>query len=61
MPSCLGGFTSKSKKYHKDLLHKAQMLKCSQREVSLNPPLSFSHKSQDPHKEELGRAHKGLG
>jgi hypothetical protein len=59
-PSHLGSFTSKSNKYHKDCLTK---IKCSidHKEDSLNPPLRFSHKSQDPHKEELGRAHKGLG
>jgi hypothetical protein len=28
---------------------------------SLNPLLRFSHKSQDPHKEGLRRAHKALG
>jgi hypothetical protein len=58
-PSRLGGFTSKSNKCNKDCFTK---LKCSSthKEDSLNPPLRFSHKSQDPHKEGLGRAHKGL-
>jgi hypothetical protein len=39
-PSCLGGFTSKSKKCHKDCFTK---LKCSSahKEDSLNPPLRF--------------------
>jgi hypothetical protein len=56
----LGGSTSKSNKYHKDYFTK---LKCSSahKEDSLNRPLRFSHKSQDPHKEGLWRAHKGLG
>jgi hypothetical protein len=60
MHSRLEGFTSKSNKYHKDYFTK---LKCSSahKEDYLNPPLRFSHKSQDPHKEGLGRAHKGLG
>jgi hypothetical protein len=58
-PSHLGGFTSKSNKCHKDCFIK---LKCSSahKENSLNLPLRFSHKSQDPHKEGLRRAHKGL-
>jgi hypothetical protein len=60
MPSCLGVFTSKSNKCYKDCLTK---LKCSSahKEDPLNPPLRFSHKSQDPYKEGLVRAHKGLG
>jgi hypothetical protein len=59
MPSHLGGFTSKSNKCHKNCFTK---LKCSSahKEDSLNPPLRCSHKSQDPHKEGLGRVHKGL-
>jgi hypothetical protein len=59
-PNRLGSFTSKNNKCHKDCFTK---LKClSARKVdSLNPLLRFSHKSQDPHKEGLGRAHKGLG
>jgi hypothetical protein len=59
-PSRLGGFTSKSNKCYKDCFTK---LKCSSahKDDSLNSPLMFSHKSQDPHKERLGRAHKGLG
>jgi hypothetical protein len=59
-PSCLGGFTSKSNKCHKDCFTK---LKCSSahKEDSLNPPLRFSHKSQDHHKEGLRIAHKGFG
>jgi hypothetical protein len=58
--SCLGGFTFKSNKCHKDRFTK---IKCSSahKEDSFNPPLRISHKSQDPHKEELERAHKGLG
>jgi hypothetical protein len=58
--SRLGGFTSKSNKCHKDYFTN---LKCSstRKEDSLNPLLRISHKSQDPHKEGLGRAHKGLG
>jgi hypothetical protein len=58
--SHLGGFTSKSNKCHKDCFIK---IKCSSahKEDSLNPPHRISHKSYDPHKEELGRAHKGLG
>jgi hypothetical protein len=57
MPCHLGGFIFKSNKYHKDCFIK---LKCSSahKEDSLNPPLRFSHKSQDPHKEGMGRAHK---
>jgi hypothetical protein len=39
-------------------LHKVQML--TKRILSI-PPLRFSHKSQDPHKEGLERAHKDLG
>jgi hypothetical protein len=60
MPSRLGGFTSDGNKCHKDCFTN---IKCSSahKEDSLNPPLMISHKSQDPHKEELGRAHKGLG
>jgi hypothetical protein len=60
MPSHLGGFTSKSNKCHKDFFTK---IKCSSahKEDSLNPPLRISHESEDPHKEKLGRAHKGLG
>jgi hypothetical protein len=61
MPSHLGGFTSKSNKYHKDCFTK---IKCSSahKEDSLNlPPLRISHKSQDPHIDGLRRAHKGLG
>jgi hypothetical protein len=60
MPSHLGGFISKSNKYHKDCFTK---LKCSSthKEDYLNPPLRFSHKSQDPRKEGLGRVHKSLG
>jgi hypothetical protein len=59
-PSRLGGFTSKSNKWHKDCFTK---IKCASahKEDSLNPPLMTSHKSQYPHKEGLGRAHKGLG
>jgi hypothetical protein len=59
-PSRLGGFTSKSNKCHKDCFTK---IKCSSahKEDSLKPPLRISHKSQDPHKEGLERAHKGLG
>jgi hypothetical protein len=58
--SRLGGFTFKSNKYHKNCFTK---LKCSSahKEDSFNPPLRFSNKSQDPHKERLERAHKGLG
>jgi hypothetical protein len=59
-PSLLGGFTSKSNKCHKDYFAKLKY-SSAHKEDSLNPPLSFSHKSQDPHKEGLGRAHKGLG
>jgi hypothetical protein len=60
MPSHLGGFTSESIKWHKDCFTN---IKCSSahKEDSLNPPLTISQKSQDPHKEELGIAHKGLG
>jgi hypothetical protein len=60
MPNRLRGFTSKSNKCHKNYFTK---FKCSSahKEDSLNPPLKFSHKSQDSHKEGLGRAHKGLG
>jgi hypothetical protein len=60
MPSRLGGFTSKSNKYHKYCFTK---IKCSSahKEDSLNTPLRISQRSQDPHKEGLGRAHKGLG
>jgi hypothetical protein len=56
----LGGFTFKSNKCHKYSFIK---FKCSSahKEDSLNPQLRFSHKSQDPHKEGLERAHKGLG
>jgi hypothetical protein len=59
-PSRLGGFTSKCNKWHKDCFTK---IKCSSahKEDSPNPPLRISHKSQDPRKEGLGRAHKGLG
>jgi hypothetical protein len=59
-PSHLGGFTSKSNKCHKDCFTN---VKCSSahKEDYLTPPLMFSHKSQDPHKEGLRRAHKGLG
>jgi hypothetical protein len=58
-PSHLGGFTSKSDKCHKDCFTK---VKCSgaHKADSLNPPLRISHKLQNPHKEGLGRAHKGL-
>jgi hypothetical protein len=57
--SHLRGFTFKSNKCHKDCFTK---LKCSSahKEDSLNPPLRFSHKSQDPYKEGLGRAHKDI-
>jgi hypothetical protein len=60
IPSRLEDFTSKSNKCNKDCFTK---LKCSSthKENSLNPPLRFSHKSEDPHQEGLGRAHKGLG
>jgi hypothetical protein len=59
MPNRLEGFTSKNNKCHKDYITK---LKCSSahKEDSLNTQLRFSHKSQDSHKEELGRAHKDL-
>jgi hypothetical protein len=58
--SRLGGFTSKSNKCHKYCFTK---IKCSSahKDDSLNPPFGISHKSQDPHKEGLGRAHKDLG
>jgi hypothetical protein len=58
-PSHLGSFTSKSNRCYKDWFTK---LKCSSthKEDSLNPSLRISHKSQDPHKERMKRAHKGL-
>jgi hypothetical protein len=59
-PSRLGGFTSKSNKYHKDCFTKLKCLS-AHKEDSLNPSLKFSHRSQDLHKEELERAQKGLG
>jgi hypothetical protein len=60
MLSRLGGFTSKSNKCHKDCFTKIKCLS-AHKEDSLNSPLRISHKSQDSHKEGLGRAHKGLG
>jgi hypothetical protein len=60
MPSRLGGFISKSKKCHKDWFTKLKS-SSAHKEDSLNPQLRFSHKSQDPHKEGLGRSHKDLG
>jgi hypothetical protein len=60
MLSHLGGFTSKSNKCHKDYFTKLKF-SSAHKENSLNPPLMFSHKSQDPHIEGMGRAHKGLG
>jgi hypothetical protein len=59
-PSLLAGFTSKSNKCHKDCFTKIKCLSVHKKD-SLNPPLRISYKSQDPHKEELGRAQKGLG
>jgi hypothetical protein len=60
MPSRLGSFTSNRNKCHKDFFTKLKCLS-AHKEDSLNPPLRFSHKSQDPHKEALERTHKGLG
>jgi hypothetical protein len=56
MPSHLRGFTSNSNKYYKDCFTK---LKCSQR-GSHSTQSWLYHKSLKPHKEVLGRAHKGL-
>jgi hypothetical protein len=60
-PSRLGGFTSKSNKYHKDCFTN---LKCSStqithKEESLTPAWIY-HKSLKSHKEVLGIAHKGF-
>jgi hypothetical protein len=60
MASRVGGFTSKSNKYHKDCFTKLKCLS-AHKEDSLNPSLRFYYKSQDPHKEGLERAHKDLG
>jgi hypothetical protein len=59
-PSHLGDFTSKINKCHKDCFTKLKY-SSAHKEDSLNSPLRFSHKSQDPNKEGLGRAHRGLG
>jgi hypothetical protein len=55
-PSHLGGFTSKSNKCNEDYFTK---LKCSQR-GSHSTHTWIYHKSLKPHKEVLGRDHKGL-
>jgi hypothetical protein len=60
MPSHLEGFTSESNKCHKDCFTNLKCLS-AHKEDFLNTPLKFSHKSQDPHKEGLGRAYKSLG
>jgi hypothetical protein len=58
MPSCLGGFTSKSNKCHKDCFIK---LKCSSaHKEDLTQSLAWiSHKSHKPHIEVKGRGLKG--
>jgi hypothetical protein len=56
-PSHLGGFTSKRNKCHEDCLTKLKFPSRSQREIS---HLKLDHKSLKPHKEVLGKAHKGL-
>jgi hypothetical protein len=58
MSTHLGGFTSKSNKCHKDLLHKAQVLT---KRIFHSTQTWISNKSHKPHQEMLGRAHKGLG
>jgi hypothetical protein len=57
-PSCLGGFTSKSKKCHEDCFTK---LKCSSaHKEDLTQPLAWiSHKSHKPHLEVKGIGLKG--
>jgi hypothetical protein len=57
-PSHVGGFTSKSNKWFTYFCN--SMLKCSQRGVS-QLTLRISHKSHNPHKEELERAQQGYG
>jgi hypothetical protein len=56
-PSHLGGFTSKSNKYHEDCYTK---LKCSSaHKEDLTQPLAcISHKSHEPHLEVKGRSLK---
>jgi hypothetical protein len=56
MSNHLRGFTFKSNKCHKDCFKK---LNCSQRGSHSTQSLIY-HKSLKPHKEVLGRAHKGL-
>jgi hypothetical protein len=58
MPSCLGGFTSKSNKCHEDCFIR---LKCSTaHKEDLTQPLAWiSHKSHKPHLEVKGRGLKG--
>jgi hypothetical protein len=46
MSNHLEGFTSKSNKCHKDLLHEAQVLNCPQGGFSLNPNLDSSQITQ---------------
>jgi hypothetical protein len=57
-PSCLGGFTSKSNKFHEDCFTK---LKCSStHKEDLTQPLAWiSDKSLKPHLEVKGRGLKG--
>jgi hypothetical protein len=58
-PSHLGGFTSKSNKYHEDCFTK---LKCSSthKEDLTQPLAQISHRSLKPHLEVTRRSLKGL-
>jgi hypothetical protein len=58
MPSCLGGFTSKSNKCNEDCFTK---LKCSSanKEDLTQPSARISHKSLKPHLEMKERGLKG--
>jgi hypothetical protein len=58
-PSCLGDFTSKNNKCHKDCFTK---LNCSSahKEDLTSTQTWIYHKSLKPYKEVLGRAHKGF-
>jgi hypothetical protein len=57
-PSRLGGFTSTSNKCHKDCFTNSSAQRIIKRILSTQNRIS--HKSHKPHKEVLGRAHKGL-